>query len=287
MPTERLLVPVANPETADRLLDTAADVAADRDLEVVVLAVVTVPMQVPLGEARREFDIDNRSDLVADAVERTRRRGVTATGRVRFGRDVVAGIRSVVERQEIGTILLGWRGRPRRRDVVLGSYIDDLLADPPCDVLVKRIDRDRRAVSSVLVPVAGGLNTEFAAETVGALARAHDARIELATVVPDREEGTVTDARDLLNRTAPALGAVESVEQTVLEGSVVETIVERSANHDVTVVGAAEGGFLRWALVGDVPEAIGREADGAVLMAKRRQDVPAALWRRLRDRFRP
>ncbi|MFU8869852.1 universal stress protein [Natronococcus sp.] len=286
MPADRLLVPVANPETADRLLDTAIDLAADRDLEILVLLVVTVPMQVPLGEARQQFDVDDQEALVADAVERATGYGVSASGRVRFGRSVADGVRGVAVDESVDAILLGWRGRPRRRDVVLGSYIDDILADAPCDVLVKRIDRDRRAVSSVLVPVAGGPNTEFAAETAGALARAHDARIELVTVVPDREEETVAEARALLNRTAPALGAVESVEQTVLEGAVVETIVERSSDHDVTVVGAAEGGFLRRALVGDVPEAIGREAEGAVIMVKRKQDVPEALWRRLRDRLR-
>ncbi|MDG5817694.1 universal stress protein [Natronococcus sp. A-GB7] len=286
MSADRLLVPVANPETADRLLDTAIDVATDRDLELLVLSIVTVPMQVPLGEARRQFDVDDREALVADAVERATGYGVSAAGRVRFGRSVADGIRGVATDESVDAILLGWRGRPRRRDVVLGSYIDDILADAPCDVLVKRIDRDRRAISSVLVPVAGGPNTEFAAETAGALARAHDARIELVTVVPDREEETVAEARDLLNRTAPALGAVESVEQTVLEGAVVETIVERSSDHGVTVVGAAEGGFLRRALVGDVPEAIGREAESAVIMAKRKRDVPEALWRRLRDRLR-
>ncbi|ELY60472.1 UspA domain-containing protein [Natronococcus amylolyticus DSM 10524] len=286
MSGDRLLVPVANPETSDRLLDTAIDLATDRDLEILVLSVVTVPMQVPLGDARHQFDVDDQEALVADAVERATGYGVAAVGRVRFGRSVADGIRGVATDESVDAILLGWRGRPRRRDVVLGSYIDDVLADAPCDVLVKRIDRDRRAVSSVLVPVAGGPNTEFAAETAGALARAHDARIELVTVVPDREEETVAEARDLLNRTAPALGAVESVEQTVLEGSVVETIVERSSEHDVTVVGAAEGAFLRRALVGDVPEAIGREAESAVIMAKRKQDVPEALWRRLRDRFR-
>ncbi|AGB36629.1 universal stress protein [Natronococcus occultus] len=286
MPADRLLVPVANPETADRLLDTAIDIATDRDLEILVLSVVTVPMQVPLGEARRRFDVDDQKDLVNEAVERTRSDGVSATGRIQFGRSVAESVRGVADAEDVATILLGWRGRPRRRDVVLGSHIDDVLADAPCDVLVKRIDRDRHAVASVLVPVAGGPNTAFAAETAGSLARAHDARIELVTVVPDREEETVAEARTLLDRTAPALGAVESVTQNVLEGSVVETIVDRSGEHDVTVVGAAEGGFLRRALVGDVPEAIARDAEGAVLMAKRTQAVPEALWRRLRDRLR-
>ncbi|WP_306056418.1 universal stress protein [Natronococcus wangiae] len=286
MPGDRLLVPVANPETADRLLDTAVDIAADRDPEILVLTVVTVPMQLSLEQARREFDIDEREALVDDAVERVRGYGTSATGRIRFGRSVAGGICGVASAEGVETILLGWHGRPRRRDIVLGSHIDDVLADAPCDVLVKRIDRDRLAVSSVLVPVAGGPNTEFAAETAGAIARAHGARIELVTVVPDREEATVAEARDLLNRTTPALGAVESVEQTVLEGAVVETIVDRSAAHDVTVVGAAEGGHLRRALVGDVSEAIAREAEGAVLMTKRKQGVSDALWRRIRNRLR-
>ena len=165
MSADRLLVPVANPETADRLLDTATDVATDRDLEILVLSVFTVPMQVPLGEARRRFDVDDRENLVNEAVERAQGYGVAARGRIQFSRNVAESIRSVADAEDVTTILLGWRGRPRRRDVVLGSHIDDVLGDAPCDVLVKRIDRDRRAVSSVLVPVAGGPNTEFAAET--------------------------------------------------------------------------------------------------------------------------
>ncbi|RQG88793.1 universal stress protein UspA [Natrarchaeobius halalkaliphilus] len=285
MSGDQLLVPVANPETADRLLDTAIDIASDRDLEILVLTVVTVPMQLSLTQARDSLEIDESEALVEDVVERARGYGLEATGRIRFGRDVASGICGVATESNAEVILLGWRGRPRRRDVVLGSYIDEVLSDAPCDVLVKRIDRDRTDVSSILVPVAGGPHTEFAASVAGSLARSHDARIELLTVVPDRTEETISDARAMLTRTSSMLGAVESVEETALEGSVVETIVERTAAHDVTVLGAAEGGFLQRALVGDVPETVGREAESAVIMAKRRQDIPETVIRRLRNRL--
>ncbi|TYT63328.1 universal stress protein [Natrialba swarupiae] len=284
MSADRLLVPVANPETADRLLDTAVDLAADRDLELLVLSVVTVPMQLSLSQARTSLETDDREQLVDDAVDRVRGYGVDASGRIRFARSVASGICGVATDADAEAVLLGWRGQPRRRDVVLGSHIDAVLEEAPSDVLVERIDRDRESVSSVLVPVAGGPNTRLAASIAGSLARTHDARAELLTVVPDRTETVVGDARDLLTRTSPELGAVSSVEETVLEGPVVETIVERSERHDVTVVGAAEGGLFRRVLVGDVPETIGREADGTVLMAKRHEPVSSALRRRARDR---
>ncbi|MWV40892.1 universal stress protein [Natrialba sp. INN-245] len=284
MSADRLLVPVANPETADRLLDTAVDLAADRDLELLVLSVVTVPMQLSLSQARTSLETGDREELVDDAVDRVRGYGVDASGRIRFARSVASGICGVTTDADAEVVLLGWRGQPRRRDVVLGSHIDAVLEDAPSDVLVERIDRDRESVSSVLVPVAGGPNTRLAASIAGSLARTHDARVELLTVVSDRTETVVGDARDLLTRTSPELGAVSSVEETVLEGPVVETIVERSERHDVTVVGAAEGGLFRRVLVGDVPETIGREADGTVLMVKRHEPVSSALRRRARDR---
>ncbi|RQH00294.1 universal stress protein [Natrarchaeobius oligotrophus] len=285
MTGDRLLVPIANPETADRLLDTAVDLAHDRDLEIVVLTVITVPMQLSLAQASRLLETEADEDLVYDAVDRIRGYGVEATGRIRFGRSVANGVCSVAADANVEAILLGWRGRPRRRDVVLGSHIDAVLDDAPCDVLVERIDRDRGSVSSVLVPVAGGPHTELAASIAGSIARAHDASVELLTVVPDRDEETVAGARDLLTGTSPRLGAVDSVEETVLEGPIVDTIVDRTERHDATVLGAAESGLFRRTLVGDVPEAIAREADGGVVMVKRTEPVSRTLWRRSRDRI--
>lgn len=281
-----ILVPVANPETADRLLHTAVDLARDRDGEILVLHVVAVPMQASLEQARD--GIDEERAAVEYAVDVARDAGVPVTGRVRFGRDVAGGVLDVAAERSVETILLGWRGRPRRRDVVLGSFVDTILSDAPCDVLVKRIDRERGAVSSVLVPVAGGPNTDYAAETAGVLARQHDARVELVSIVaPDADESAVERARDALNGADAAVGAVEAVEQNVVRGSdVIETIVERSSGHDVTIVGAAEGGLFGRVLVGEVPERAARGVDGTVLVAKRHRAVPGALWRRVTDRVR-
>ena len=287
MAQDRLLVPVANPETADRLLETAIDVAADRDLELLIVHVIEVPMQLSLAHASQSLDTEPGESVVTEAVDRATAAGVEASGRLRFGRDVASGLVTVSEREDVVAALLGWRGRPRRRDVVLGSYIDRMLAEADCDVLVKRIDREADEVGSVFVPVAGGPHTELAAEVAGAIARGRDVGVELATVVPaDADEETIDDARSLLTRTSTSLGAMESVTETVLTGDdVVETIVDRAEGHDATVLGAGSGGLFHRVLVDDVPEAVAREVDGAVVMVRRSEGLSRTLWRRIRNRI--
>ncbi|WP_254862005.1 universal stress protein [Halovivax gelatinilyticus] len=284
MSENRLVLPVANPETADRLLDTALDVARDRDLELLVVHVVEVPMQLSLVYAREELDTESGESVVSDTVERAQASGVDATGLIRFGRDVARSLVNMADSSDVEAILLGWRGRPRRRNIVLGSYIDTVLGEADCDVLVKRIDRDGGPVESILVPVAGGPHTEYAGQIAGSVARGHDATVELVTVIPPAATTEETEAaRDLLTRISPELGAVDSVTETVLRNDdVVEAIVERADDHDVTVLGAARGGLVRRVLVGDVPESVGRRADSAVIMCRRYEGLSRTLWRRVK-----
>jgi nucleotide-binding universal stress UspA family protein len=290
----RVLVPVANPETADALLDTAIDLAADGG-ELVVLRVVTIPSQVPLSaveegsERQRERLLGDAREVVADCRRRAEEAGVPATAQVRVGRDVAGGILETVEEREVDTVLMGWRGRPRRRDVVLGSYVDRVVRDADCDVLVKRIEPRTREIGSILVPTGGGPHATFAAEVAGALARRHGASVHAITVAEPGASGRDPGPEGALADAVSALAGVETVRQRVVEAEdVVGAIVAESANHDLTVVGASREPALRTLLFGDVPEAVGRRAESPVMMAKRDVGVPSRLrgaLERLGERF--
>jgi nucleotide-binding universal stress UspA family protein len=58
---------------------------------------------------------------------------------------------------------------------------------------------------------------------------------------------------------------------------VADAIVERSGDHDVTVIGATREGRLEQLLFGSIPEAVGRRASGTVIMAKRDLGVTSRL----------
>ncbi|WP_117594410.1 universal stress protein [Haloprofundus halophilus] len=272
-----ILVPIANPETADQLVSTAADLATDQQLALELLTVVEVPDQLPLSEGERLVDDEREiltyaSDLVDPELD--------VSSRIRFARSISSGILSAAEDRRVRTILVGWRGRPRRRDLVLGSHLDEVLRDASCDVLVQRMDRSEE-LERILLPVAGGPNTELAATVAGSLARVHDAAVHVVTVhAPGDATQQQRQREETLARVIADFVGVSTITQEILEsGSTVDAIVEQSSNCDLVVLGAASDGLFRRSLVGSLPEQIGRESSSSVIMAKRHRTLPSRFAR--------
>jgi nucleotide-binding universal stress UspA family protein len=273
---QTLLVPVANPETVRRLLDTAVDVARGQSMRVVVIHVVEVPPQVPLSEGQSLLGDDGEERaLLAEASEYLEAADVEVESRLRYARDVATGIVTGVDATGADALLTGWRGRPRRRDVVLGSFIDRVLAEAPCDVFVKRIRTESADIDSVLVPVAGGPHGDLAVELGGTVAEQHDATLHLLHVLgPAATDDMRQQADGLLADSAALLEdrAVE-VETTVRESDhVAGAITDETAHHDLTVLGATRDSFLRRKLVGSVADGVGRAAASSVILTRRHPD---------------
>ncbi|WP_136718250.1 universal stress protein [Halorientalis salina] len=273
-----ILVPIANPETADQLVSTAADIATDTGRPLEALTVIRVPEQVPLSEGERlvtdEREIlDYAADLVSDPA-------IQVSSRIRFARSIASGILSVAEEQDIETILMGWRGRPRRRDIILGSHLDQVLRKASCDVLVKRMDGDEE-LQQILLPVAGGPNTKLAATVAGSLARVHDAEIRVIVVHSPNE---TTDTRDeketMLEGVIAGFTGVPVITQEIVESdSVGDTIVDQSKDVDLVVLGATSEDLFRRSVIGSLPEQVGRRSASSVLMVKEHRNIPSRLAR--------
>ncbi|NGM69148.1 universal stress protein [Natronolimnobius sp. AArcel1] len=278
---ETIVVPIANTETATRQLETAVDLAADRSARIVLVYVCAVPPQLSLQDGRRYLVTAEDEQLLEDAAASVTSHGLAVDTRIRLARGVSRGIVGAVDAYDADTIVLGWRGRPPRQNVMLGSHVDRVLRDAECDVLVKRIQTPTETVDGVLVPVAEGPHAEFAAETAAAIARQNDASITLLhvrdTADPERSE---TDARALLAETAADIEDVHSVDRKlVAAGDVAGTITDWTATHDVTVLGVSRGGLVQRKLLGSISRAVGRHAAGTVILAKRYDSVPSRLKR--------
>lgn len=276
-----LLVPVANAETADRQLETAIDLATDRSYRILLVYVLVVPPQLSLQDGYRYLLEDETEAMLADAVQAVDAQGVPVDSRVRMARGVAAGLVGAVEHYDAEAVLMGWRGRPPRQNIVLGSHLDRVLRDADCDVLVQRIRTPRPDVESVLVPVAGGPHDEFAAEAAASIARANDAAATLVHVLESEDsELPREEARAVLAERAGAFEDVGAVEREFVEAdNVAGAITDRTAEHDVTVLGVSRGGLLERRLLGTISEGVGRHAAGTVVLAKRHEPVPSRLRR--------
>ncbi len=277
-----LLVPIANEETADRQLDTAIEIAAERSYRILLIYVLDVPSQLSLEDGRRYLLSEETETLLEAAMARVESEGIPANRRIRIARGVATGIVGAVEKYDVDLVLLGWRGRPPRQSVVLGNHLDRVLESADCDVLVKRIKTPSPpSVDSVLVPVAGGPHDELAAETADALAQHNNVSVTLLHVLePDDPELTRDEANVLLAETADTLGDDQDVTERLLEtDDVAGTITDHTANHDITVLGVSRGGLIQRALLGTVSEAVARHAAGTVVLAKRHDSVRNRLRR--------
>ncbi|GAB7095273.1 hypothetical protein JCM30237_24260 [Halolamina litorea] len=271
--TETLLVPVANRETVDRLLDTAIDIACGRSMRVVVIHVIEVPPQVPISEGRRLVKDDGEERTLIDrATEQLEAADVPVESRLRYARDVATGIVGAVDDNDADTLLMGWRGRPRRRGIVLGRFLDRVLGEAQCDVLVERIRGETSGVDSILVPVAGGPHGELAVELAGTIGEQQDAVVNLLHVLPP----TATDerrqeAQTVLDEAAALLeGSTVEVATTIRESDhVAGAITDETVSHDLTILGATGDSFLRRKLIGSVAGGVGRAAASSVILARR------------------
>ena len=270
----RILVPIANPDSVDALLRTALDVAVEQDAEVQVLSVVELPQQTPLSEGRKFVDeeravVDRAFEVAADQAPE-----VPISGTVRIGHDVATAILNTIESDDVDTVLMGWRGRGRRRDAVIGSNVDRVVTQARCDVLVERIGPPEGAIDSILLPTAGGPHAEFAAEIVAAIAARNDATVECCYVRKGRPQDE--DAQEILDATAARIEDVETTTTIYDRDSVVDAIVDASADHDLTVIGAARESLLKQLVFGAIPEGVGRRAKTPVIMAK--TDLGITSW---------
>lgn len=284
-PAERpyqLVVPIANPENVERLMDTALDIARDKDGELLVVSVVTVPQQTPLDQGLDFIQqyIDEQRDAINDALAYAEGTNVPVSGTIRVGHEVDTAILNTLEQEESDAVLMGWRGRGYRRDIILGSNVDEIVKNAPSDVLVEKLSGDTDGgIESILVPTAGGPHAELAAETAGAIARARGAAVRVVHVItPDATDDDRASAQERLTRTEDSLGEDIETKTEVREGNdVVDTIVTAANDHDLTVIGAAREGLLQQVVFGAIPEEVGQRVETGVIMAKRQGSLTSAF----------
>ncbi|MFC4359876.1 universal stress protein [Halobium salinum] len=286
-PAGPVLVAVEEPAHVQQLVRTAGDLARLAGKTVRLVTVVVKSYDSPFGvfddeTIVRQFSGDDR-ELLARAEAPP---GVTVERDLIVARSVARGLLAAVDETDPAALVVGWEGRPRRSDAVLGSTVDRLVERAACDLYVERVGAEANGVDAVLLPVAGGPHVAAAAAVVKAIAARNEARVVLLSVAtPGPDAG---DAREVAGRyveeAAAALdrapGPAVPVERVVrVDDDVVGTIVDVAYDGDVIVLGATRQGRLRRRLVGSVPRRLVGETDRTVILARDGDVVGGPLGR--------
>src|SRR2546423_3493612 len=220
----KVLVTISDPEREGSLLETAAALAGDG--EFVLASAIEVTGDATLASAQPEARARRRAlDAMAGELPGRHLRSLVTVARVGW-----EAIREACTTERPDLLVVAWR-RPGWD--VLGTTIEAILRQPPCDLAVVK-GRPARS-KRILVPVRGGRYAQLAARLGIALAKAQGGAGTLLHVAEGNGGRRAPTPYQLLGERAYD----ERVERLVTRsGDPAKVIEDELAEHDAIVVGA-------------------------------------------------
>ncbi|MFQ6102453.1 MAG: amino acid permease [Anaerolineae bacterium] len=304
-----ILVPVANPLTAESLIRMAVILGRAREESTLAaLSVIRIPGATPLELAQDILDREEngRKALLKRVADYAYEQGIPVRTLLRAARGISSGILGVVEaRGGVGLVLMGWRGQLSTQRVA-GSVVKDVVYGARCDVAVLR-DRGVGEIKQVLVPAGNGPHARLALRLAWDIVRAEGGSLTALRILPEAGAVDMEVEMEVLRQLVEdVLGGIpeqvtfslkrsDSVVEGILaeasaSGSAertVETSAELSAqiadraSYDLIAIGASEEWFLRNLLFGSIPDRVADGVDCSVLMVRKYEPAPVSWVRRM------
>jgi amino acid transporter/nucleotide-binding universal stress UspA family protein len=262
----RVMVPLANPAHEQELITLASAIAKQRGGRVIATHIVTVPDQTALSAAAgRSDEIDKSSQKLLDNARADAETfGVDVETHTILSHKSYEAIFDAARTHSADLVVMGWgpdaHGSPGRAE----SAIDELTEAVPCDFLVLR-DRGFDP-SRILLPTAGGPDSELSANIAKLLQSEYDSEVTLLNVDDDREAG-----EQFLEEWAVEQG-LEDAELLVKSGDVETAIVNAADDATLLLLGATEEGLLRRLVSKSLVLDVVDDVECSVLLAEKHRD---------------
>ncbi len=286
----RILVPLANPETASNLLRVAAAIAREQNSELECLQVILVHRDQPPSETPVRTTQSRR--LLKQAVRIARSWGVPVHTQVRVAHDVSQAILDTIKDRHIDLVLMGWKGATLTPGRIFSNVVDTVIRQASCHVVVVKwgqslqmdsLDHPREEeVPNVktcpvplfnrwLVSIGGGPNSQQALKLLpGLLKLGNQPEIRLCEVfAPNQfkpDKTSLYKAREFLTQHVNC-----PIAATPIYGDSVPDVISTLAqeyHYDVLLLGASREGLLQQVIKGNIPEEISRSCHCTVILVR-------------------
>ena len=144
---QRILVPLANPETSDLLMDIAFMVRDNKSGQPIY------PLTVARDGSNVEENVARGEKMLSHAVIHAAAADVPVTPVTRVDLNVSKGIARAVEEQRITNIVIGWNGEVSTRRRIFGSILDQLLSVVDEMVMVCKIEKPINTFERLIVAI--------------------------------------------------------------------------------------------------------------------------------------
>jgi chloride channel protein, CIC family len=269
----RLLVPIANPETAATLLQMAAAIARDRHYEIECVQIMIVSRHS--SPAETEVRTAKSRRLLREAEVMAKKWHIPLHTQIRVAHDVASSVLEAINERHIDLLLMGWKGNTDTPGRIFGNVVDTIIRQATCDVVLVKLGKSGGTTqfNRWLVPMAGGPNARMAIKLLPSLVSlGNDPQIRLTRVFKPSElepDMTVLEQaiRHLVRRRKLSTTVIAA---PVKADSVSEGVINlvKTEGYDVVVLGASREGMLQQAIQGNIPEAIASGVESTVILVR-------------------
>src|SRR2546421_8507876 len=259
----RVLIPTTNPSRTGPLLKAVSPFLNAEDSRGTLLGVIEMAPERPLSEG---VEVARAYRALLSRITRYAERGPgELRGQVRIAHVAAQGIREAALETDTNLLVLE-AGDGQGRDGLWVNAVEDLLADPPCDVALVR--PDTAPIRSVLVPVRGGPSAELALRLASTVCKQHGAELCVLHIFNPRisDESRAREEKAFLKLSSAVDVPVRRI--TLFSTAVREAIVREAAQHQLVVLGATMSLMHRPMVLGAPVGRLLRRLPGSVMVVK-------------------
>lgn len=234
---QRILVPLANPATAEPLMDLAFFLRDPR------LNEPLMPLTVARDGASADEEVVRAEKLLEHAVAHAAAADVPVVPMTRVADSVPEGIKRAVKERRISTLVIGWNGQPSAQQRIFGGVLDVVLDQSTQQLLVCRIEHPLNTTQRVMLAV-----PPFAQREVGFPEAARSARLIAGQVGARLVVLTDPSHRESVKRIMKPLKPDVDVKYPELSswGGLVEYLDEHLEANDLLILMTAREETISW-----------------------------------------
>lgn len=259
-----VMVSVANPDNAAKLVRNAYRICQVKDAHVELLHMVEVPDQIKLKDGQK-YITSGKESLAEAMLYLTMHFPISFT--IRYCRNIARGIISAIRQKNVNMLVLGWHGKPSSRIFHLGSTIDPIIERSPSSVVILKDCPGNKQYNNILVPVAGGPNSGLALEIASIMADDNDGKITVLYVDNgqrnfDLDRWFETNKKVIANEKIPVdLKVVKS-------RSITRTILQETNDYDLIALGTTSRPLLAQMGKRPLPDTLAERCNKPVVITK-------------------
>ncbi len=288
----RIVIPMANPQTEQHLINIGGAIGANYgEAEIVAVSVLDVPQQTSLQQSVQYEDerVRRQQDLLNSARETAQNSGLGLRTRAIVAHSISSTVLNVLKEERAQHLVLGWSGKRKRYQHILGSNIDHIVDEATCEITL--VKAGNQPVKDIVVLIGTGPNTILAIKRgYDLVSSTKGASLTLLTVqqpTTDSSTDPESEGKGLIHSVTREAGLdpEQFRSEVLISDNVRETLLEAVESYDTVCIGATRSTAIRQALFGSIPEEIGEHSDGTVIITRNREYKPRSVTEGIIERL--